>query len=155
MKRFNFTFPLLVAGMIVVAGGCEGTQNTTMSAPAPRPLRMASLDPVYRLDAQDRGKVLPGFDVDALERLLAAVTPEARRGLLRYFQRPEKGEQPGMLVEMSDPRLQPLLEEVWAPMWDEVGATDEQLNGNHFGYPGREIARRRRAARANARGTQP
>ena len=153
MRRSILT--ILTLGTVLAAGGCERNHEVVMGTPTPRMMRMATADPTYRLNAEERNKVLPGFDADALERLLSVVPPDARQGLMRHFQQRDKGENLGVLVEMSDPRLQPLLEEVWAPMWDEIGATDEQLEGNHFGYPGRQIAKDRRAARANARINHP
>jgi hypothetical protein len=53
-----------------------------------------------------------------------------------------------MLTHIKDPELQALLEEVWAPVWDQVGASDAELYKNELGLPGRNIAIQRRA-RAN------
>ena len=100
----------------------------------------------FQLDSGERARVVPGYDVAALERLLAHVIPTRRTEILRYFQFPEDPSVSlGLLMEIKDPRLQPLLEEVWAPMWDQVGATDEQIAENVFGYPGRALAMECRA----------
>lgn len=122
-----------------------------MSTPEPLPLRLPRADPAYRLDGADRARLLPGFDADALERLLAMVRPDRRPEILAHFRKREDGERPRHLVALDDPELQSVLEEVWAPVWDAVQATDAELEGDAFGFPGREIARRRRAERARGR----
>lgn len=99
----------------------------------------------FRLDAAARAKVPPGIDADALERLLAHIIPEERADILAYFQVPlERGR--GYLMGFHDPQLQPLLEEVWAPMWDFSNATDEQIRNRDYPFPGAAIALARRAA---------
>lgn len=119
-----------------------------MSTSEPHPLRLTPADESYRLSDDDRAKMLPGFDVEALERLLGMTRPDMRQEILRAFQKREPGQLIGHLMGFDDPELQKVLEEVWAPMWDHVGATDEEIEANAYAYPGREIALRRRAARA-------
>lgn len=118
-----------------------------MNTPEPLPLRLEVPDPSYRLSDADRAKLLPDFDAEALERLLGMTHPERRHHILKCFQVRENGERLGHLVGLEDPELQKVLEEVWAPMWDAVGATDAEIAANAYGWPGREVARRRRAAR--------
>lgn len=118
-----------------------------MSAPETRPLRLASADAGFRIDAAERAKLRPGFDVAALERLLSMVRPDMRATILGHFQK--KTVQPGGrqewsdLVEIHDPKLQEVLEEVWAPMWNN--APDQAIEENWYKWPGREIAKQRRA----------
>lgn len=88
--------------------------------------------------------------MEALERLLGMTRPELRHEIMKHFQKRKDGERLGMLVQVADPELQRVLEEVWAPKWDAAGATDAEIEANAFGYPGREIARQRRADRARA-----
>jgi hypothetical protein len=116
---------------------------------SPQALRAATPASGFHLASGERDKVVPGYDVAALERLLAHITPERRTEILKYFQFPDDRSAPplGLLMVIKDPQLQPLLEEVWAPMWDHVGATDEQIVENVFGYPGRALAMERRALR--------
>jgi hypothetical protein len=121
----------------------------------PVPLRLTVADASYRLSHVERAKVLPGFDANALERMLAMVRVDLRQPILKHFQRREKGERLGHLVQLHDSALQALLEEVWAPMWDEVNATDAQIEANHFGFPGREIAKRRRAEHTRSQLDEP
>jgi hypothetical protein len=45
---------------------------------------------------------------------------------------------------MGDPALQPLLDEVWAPMWEQH---PERIDKETKDFPGREIARQRRERR--------
>jgi hypothetical protein len=139
---------LVVAATIFGAMACEQSHLPTMITPSPSPIRSAVPDAAYRLGASERARIISGFDPEALERLLARITPSRRAEVLRYFQvREDRSVRLGMLVSLADAELQPLLEEVWAPMWDEVGATDEQIAQNTYAYPGREIALARRAAR--------
>jgi hypothetical protein len=123
---------------------------------ADEPLRLPASDQSYRLSADDRARVRPGFDADALERLLQAIRPDMRQEILAHFQFAEDTtRQYGYLVQFHDPKLQPLLEEVWAPMWDELNARDEDIERDVYGYPGREIALKRRAARRGGAGEIP
>jgi len=144
----------MLAGCVLAATGCEPrAQGITMDV-TPKPLRLEVPTPGYRLDPGLRAKVFPGYDVDALERLLSRVTPERRSEILSFFLVPDNpgdNRGRGLLMVIKDGDLQALLEEVWAPMWDYVGATDEDITTNAYGYPGREIARARRAARAAAK----
>jgi hypothetical protein len=114
----------------------------------PRPLPLPGPPSDYHIPADERARIVPGFDVEALERLLARVVAERRDEVLAYFQFPRDRSAPrlGILKEIKYPELQAILEEVWAPMWDHVGATDEDLRDNVYEYPGREIALAHRAA---------
>lgn len=112
-------------------------------------IRLDAPDPHFRLTPEERASVREGFDVDALERLLAAVEPEVRPGLLHDFQLPNPGElEPGEFVtpptRMGDPALQPLLDEVWASAWERFAP--DALDDDRMNYPGKEIARQRRRA---------
>jgi hypothetical protein len=137
---------LTAAAMLSFAAGCEHPNHgITMGVP-PMALRAATPASGFHLTPGERARVVPGYDVAALERLLAHVVPARRTEILRYFQFPEDPSVSlGLLMEIKDPQLQPLLEEVWAPMWDQIGATDEQIAENVFGYPGRGLAMERRA----------
>lgn len=100
-------------------------------------------DPSFRLDAAERANIGEMYDPDALERLLALVQPDKRAEILAHFQiQPADGQRRGFLVELLDPRLQPLLDAVWAPLWRN--ATDEEIDANIYGLPGRAAAKRQR-----------
>lgn len=156
MPRRNL---LLAAAIAVLASGCEpGTQSQIMSSPPLKPLRLATPDPSFRLSPEDRARVRSNFDADALERLMGMIHPDLRRQILRNFlllepHELEPGERQGWVTELYDPFtgqvdpvLQAVLEDVYAPLWDEV--SDEALNTSHsYFYPGRERAKQRRAAR--------
>lgn len=135
---------LLATAAVLASSGCEPASQALMSAPEPLSLRLVTPEPGYRLDAAERARVLPVFDTDALERLLAMVRPEMRREVLRHFQQRAPGDKVGHLVQLHDPTLQAVLEEVWAPMWET--ATDEQIENDVYGLPGRDVARKRREA---------
>jgi hypothetical protein len=119
------------------------TPPTTIKLPAP--------DPEFRLTPDERASVRPGFDVDALERLLAAVEPEARPILLRSFQAADPAEGVPLVLRVGDdPELQPLLDEVWAPFW-EVRPKWAFREDVDVPWPGRELARKRLEARGYRR----
>lgn len=142
---------LLTAVAALSSGACEPRQQALMTTPEPLPLRLTHADLSYRLPDTDREKILPGFDVEAVERLLGMTRPDMRQEILQYFQKRDGSKRLGHLMGFDDPELQKVLEEVWAPMWDHVGATDAQIEANDYGFPGREIAQQRRAARARTR----
>ena len=119
-----------------------------MTSSSAKPLRASRSDANFRLSEADRRKLIAGFDADALERLLAWITPERRSEILAGFQiSGDATRSHGWIKRITDPHLQALLEEVWAPMWDHAGATDEDVERNTYEFPGREIAAQRRLAR--------
>jgi len=145
----------LLAGTLVSAAivSCDQTPEVVMSAPHPTALRAPRVDVHFRLADAERERIIRGYDPDALERLLARITPERRSEILSYFQIPSPEDHSrtrGQLIGLNEPELQPLLDEVWAPMWDEVKATDADIAADVFQFPGREIAARRRADRNQA-----
>lgn len=138
----------LFVATLVGLGGCDlqRTGPTMSSEPHPRSIRAAVPEADFRLSAEQRARLNPGFDVAALERLLARVEPEHRSVILSCFVKPEPDTpRPGMLTQIKDPELQALLDEVWAPVWDHVGASDAELQKNELGLPGRDLAIQRRA----------
>jgi hypothetical protein len=110
--------------------------------------RLAAPDKTFRLLPEDRAMVRSGFDVEALERLLAVIVPEARPELLKAFQWPPQGESASNIVQFKDSDLNALLDEVWLPMWEEV--TPEALDTETKDFPGLQLARQRRAASREA-----
>ena len=136
-----------LAGILTLCA-CEHRQGAMVTSPEAEPLRLEVPDAAFKLTAADRAALAPVFDADALERLLQELRPDTRGEILAYFQ---KGRSSGHLVEIHDPHLQAILEEVWAPYWDN--APDEALEANWYRMPGREIAKARRAA-ARARAQQ-
>jgi hypothetical protein len=112
-------------------------------------------DASFRLDAAERANILDMFDPDALERLLQLVHPDQRMDILAHFQIvPFDGERRGHLVEILDPRLDPLLDAVWAPMWKN--ATDEEVEANIYGMRGRAtVMKQRQEMREGRRRADP
>ena len=151
--RWSRPWAALLGVALLAVAACERwNQGITTMDSSPGPLRLATPTQGYRIDPALRAKVFTGFDADALERLLAHVAPEHRAEILSYFLVPDDPattHSRGQLIQIKDPLLQPMLEEVWAPVWDYVGATDADIEANTYEYPGREIARARRAARAS------
>lgn len=147
---WRFKLLPLILGSTLIFSGCEPGRTLLMSSPEPLPMRLPAPDQGFRLSEADRAEMLAGFDVEALERLLGMTRPDLRQEILKHFQKRKNGERLGILVQLSDPDLQKVLEEVWAPKWDLVNATDAEIEANAFGFPGREIARQRRAARASS-----
>jgi hypothetical protein len=136
-----------VALLSLLAGSaCERNPNDLlMSTPENRPLRLATPDASFRLSAEERAKVLPLYDAEALERLLGMVDPEVRGPMLRMFLASEKPGPRAVLTHLDDPQLQAVLEEVWAPHWDLL--PPEAIDEEQADIPGRAIARERRDAR--------
>ena len=110
-----------------------------------QPLRLDVPDADFRLSAEDRARIVPDVDPDALERLLGMVRRDIRMEMLKMFQYPAPGERFGYLFEFAEPELQAVLEEVWAPAWED--SPDWLLDQGGLPHPGREIALRRREER--------
>lgn len=116
----------------------------TDDVPSPNPTPVH--DPDFRLSAEERARVFPWYDADALERLLGMSLPESRARVLESFLVPdEPGQQRPLLVTMGHPALQAILEEVWVPFWE--GYREEDMNAQPAYFPGRELAKQRRNAR--------
>jgi hypothetical protein len=102
------------------------------------------LDETFRLNAATRAQIAPGFDVDALERLLQHLDVLGRPVVLDGFLLPEyrryapAPNQWWTLKGFIDPVLNELLAEVWQPFWDTQ--PDEMLADPYSPYPGREVA---------------
>lgn len=138
--------PAFLLVLLVAASSCDLQGRSLMTMTEPHPIRAVTAAVDFRLTLGQTERLMPGFDVPALERLLAHVAPERRDEILSYFQKPETNTpRRGMLTRIKDPELQAMLEEVWAPIWDHVGASDAELESNELGLPGREIAIQRRA----------
>jgi hypothetical protein len=118
------------------------------------PLHLGEPDPTFALTDEVRRTILPGFDLDALERLLARTRPEFRDALLEGFQPTDgPGFSTGPLI-IPDPILQDLLHEVWALRWEHF-SEDAWDDPDTDRYPGKEIARARRNARGTANPRDP
>jgi hypothetical protein len=126
-----------------ITDGCEHRQGALVNSPDAVPLRLDAPDATFQLSPQARAELAPVFDADALERLLRQIRPDMRGEILAHFQK-GKLASGGHLVQIFDPHLQTILEEVWAPFWEN--APDQALDEDWYRMPGREIARARRAA---------
>ena len=112
----------------------------------------APLNPRYpvQLAPEVREQLARQFDVDALEELLGTMPVEERAGVLESFgvvhdsDSQAETEQVSIMVWSSDPARQALLDRVWAPFWDTL--PPEYLERTDLPYPGRELARLRRAS---------
>lgn len=136
----------LFGAILVVATGCDRQSTSLTMTAQPHPIRAAVPAVDLRLTPAQRERLMPGFDVLALERLLAHVVPERRSEILSYFEKPEPNTpRRGMLSQIKDPELQALLEEVWAPVWDHAEVSDAELQKNEMRLPGRDLAIQRRA----------
>ena len=133
----------------VIMAACDRTPATTMSqseAQAPRPVHLSS---------EIRGRLEGRFDVTALEELLGTMTPAEQQDLLESLggsgNVPEGRETKDVtvLARSTDPARQALIDRVWAPFWDHL--PPELLDRTDLPYPGRELAKARRAANASAR----
>ena len=141
MRLLARLLPLTVAGQLSLTG-CDRLPPTS-TAPMPLSISLNTPDERFRLNAAERANIGEMYDPDALERLLARVQPDKRAEILAHFQiQPADGQRRGFLVEILDPKLQPLLDAVWAPLWRN--ATDEELEANIYGLPGRATAKQQR-----------
>lgn len=143
--RFSTRLAFMVAVSAGIVAACEPSQGNLMTTPDMRPLRIEVPDRDFRLSAEERARIVPDVDPEALERLLGMVRPDVRAEMLKMFQYPAPGEDFGYLFEFNDPELQAVLEEVWAPAWAD--ASDELLERGGLPHPGREVELRRRAER--------
>lgn len=123
-------------------------------------MRLPLPDESYRLNAAERASIGPNIDANALERLLQHLSADDRPHWLSQYvlrppaehtaDKPSAGMPEGaaripdvrILVRVSDPVLQDLLEQVWQPYWDQYSDHDLALSDETI--PGLELARRRR-----------
>jgi hypothetical protein len=141
MRSVARLLPLALAGHLTLAG-CEPLPPTE-TAPMPVSISLNSPDESFRLDAAERANIGPMYDPDALEHLLRRVQPEHRMEILAHFQiEPFDGKRRGFLDEILDPELDPLLDAVYAPLWQN--ATDEQVEANLYGLRGRATVMKQR-----------
>lgn len=136
---------LYLAASAFVLIGCDQPRSQLATAPALAAFTVGVPDASFRLTPGQRASVLPSFDADELERLLAMVPPEVRPTLLSRFQPPRPGERPRLLVRLGHPALQAQLEKVWAPYW--AGYSDQEIDREVEYLPGRQVAKALRAAR--------
>jgi hypothetical protein len=101
-------------------------------------------DSTFRLSADQRAKLVPKIDADAVEKLLQYTEPEGRDHMLMMFTRPEPGTNQSFQVIGTidgDSMMNDLLDQIYAPTWIAWGA-DEILHSDSR-LPGRELARTR------------
>jgi hypothetical protein len=134
--------PVLCLAVVVMitTGACEhGNGGSAMSVPSGPSRKTYAVDPTYRMSADDRDKVMEIFDINALERLISMLAPEDRREILAHFQHPDGDMVDPLpkLVQLGDPDLQAVLEEVWVPYWYTV---PPEARYAASGIPGRQLA---------------
>jgi hypothetical protein len=140
---------LFLLAVFVPITACEhATQAPRAMAPAGPSLHAITLDTTFHLSADERAAVLPYFDVHALERLLSMMPASQRARTLASFQVARTGEPHRMLVQTGNPKMDAVLEEVWAPFWD--GYSDEEMARHPREFPARQLGRLRRAAGGQA-----
>lgn len=126
----------------LAASACETfNRSPIMTDPDFKPLAMVRRDHEFRLSEGERRRVRPGYDVEALERLLSHVQADRREEILECFRIPTDNVT-HQLVYLGDPGLQELLEEVWAPYWER--ASTEDILADTSDRPGKRIALERR-----------
>lgn len=144
---------LALAGPLTLAG-CEPLPPTE-TAPMPVSISLNSPDESFRLGPAERANIGRMYDPDALEHLLRRVQPNHRMEILAHFQiEPFDGKRRGFLDEILDPELDPLLDAVYAPLWQN--ATDEQVEADLYGLRGRAtVMKQRQEMRETRRRTDP
>lgn len=153
MRSLARLLPLALAGHLTLTG-CEPLPPTE-TAPMPVSISLNTPDESFRLDAAERANIQEMYDPDALERLLQLVDADHRMAILAHFQtEPWNGQRRGNLVELFDPRLDPLLDAVYAPLWKN--ATDAEVEANIYGMRGRAtVLKQRREMRDQRRRVDP
>jgi hypothetical protein len=138
MRRW-LVVPLWGVSAIVLAA-CERSQ--LLPVQPSHPMATRSTDAAFRLTAEQRAKLIPNIDVDALERLLQRTSSAERTFLLHMFTQPEPGESYRIMGNHGgDATTNALLDEIWAPTWVALGA--EAIENSDSKLPGRELARAR------------
>jgi hypothetical protein len=103
----------------------------------------------FLLTAEQRSRLVPNINVDALQRFLeiAGKNAEERNVLLQLF-----SEHPGQNASFqlvgtvaANPQIKALLEEIWAPTWEAWGP--DAVEHSDATLPGREIARAKLAGK--------
>jgi hypothetical protein len=153
MRFLARLLPLALAGHVTLTG-CEPLPPTE-TAPMPVSISLNTPDESFRLGPVERANISPMYDPDALELLLRRVQPDHRMEILAHFQiEPFDGKRRGFLDEILDPDLDPLLDAVYAPLWQN--ATDEQVEADLYGLRGRAtVMKQRQESRENRRRTDP
>lgn len=152
MRLLARLLPVALAGHLTLTG-CERLPPTE-TAPMPVSISLDKPDESFRLGAAGRANINPMYDPDALEHLLQLVHPDHRMDILAHFQNePFDGTRRGLLVEIFDPKLDALLDAVWAPMWKN--ATDEEVEANTYGLRGRATVIKQRQEMRDRRRTDP
>lgn len=152
MRRLARLLPLALAGHFTLAG-CERLPPTE-TVPMPVSFSLETPDESFRLDAAERANIGDTYDPDALERLLQLVHPDHRMDVLANFQiQPFDGRKRPYFIEILDPKVQPLLDPVYAPAWQN--ATDEEIEANIYGLPGRETVKQQRREMRDRRRADP
>ena len=98
---------------------------------------MSASDQPFRFTTDDEARIAPGLDIGALEGLLSRLPVSERDWVRESFEVPAIQGMSAKTLKFSDPRLQDLVNEVWAPRWQGLGAQEFQR---------RDQARRRRSA---------
>lgn len=141
MPRFSALF-FTISSLTLSA--CETSPATIMTQNRPASHPASSL-----LTPEARRELEKQFDVSAMDELLASMSPAERQETLikmGVIQTGETTRDVTFPVHSDDPERQKLIERMWAPYWDHL--PPEWLDRTDLPFPGREIARARRAAKA-------
>ena len=101
----------------------------------------------FVLTPEQLSRLVPHINVDALQRFLqiAGKNAEERNTLLALFtQAPGQNQSFQMVGSVSDPTLEALLDEIYAPTWEAWGA--DAIAHSESRLPGREVARAKLAS---------
>lgn len=145
MRFTTFGTLLLLAALC----GCDGTRAVLMTrnSPSEGP-RTVSIPSEVRKNLEDR------FDVDALEELLALMSPAEREPFLVQLglsesSPPSETTDVTLPLKSTDPVRQAILDRMWAPFWAHL--SPDALDREDLPFPGRELARARRDAANSGR----
>ena len=100
------------------------------------------LTPHFAITPEQRSRLVPNINVDSLQRFvqIAGNNTEERNALIQLFtQGPGQNQSFQMIGPVSDPTLEGLLDEIYAPTWEAWGA--DAIANSESPLPGRELAR--------------
>jgi hypothetical protein len=108
------------------------------------------LTPRFVLTPEQLSRLVPNINVHSLQRFLqiAGKNAEERNTLIQLFtQAPGQNQNQSfqMVGPVSDPTLQAMLDEIYAPTWEAWGA--DAIAHSESRLPGRELARAKLMAR--------
>ena len=139
--------------LVCLSTACIGVEQR-MTTPSDK------LNPApFRISAEQKARISRTWDADAVEKIANLLSPEDRRGFMAPLggipgETPHPESNPHdvyMMLSHEDPKIQALLDEMWAPYWETLPPDALTSTSRAYrGYPGRALALERRAVKLKA-----